>query len=333
MSSGEYDDFKDKNYSMKITSPVIVNSKVMQNLYKEAEKLASSEATILILGETGVGKSLLARFVHDHSHRRHKIFLPLNCSSISDTLLESELFGHAKGSFSGAIADRKGLFETASGGTIFLDDITNASPSTQMKLLEVLENLTIRSVGKDTSRIVDIRIICASNMKIKEEIECNRFRKDLFYRISTLVLEIPPLRERREEIIPLANFFLKKFKKKCKGFDQQTVDILLNYSWPGNVRELESAVHRATIISETEDYINADQFSYSVEDPKLISGDMSFKSIRCKFEKTLIQEALGNTGWNTSKTAKNLGISQRYLQMLIKKYTLIKPETCVIFWK
>jgi DNA-binding NtrC family response regulator len=298
------------------------NSRIIQAIYEQAKKMAVTDATILILGETGVGKGVLARFIHNSSPRGSKRYISITGAQ-PETLLESELFGHVKGAFTGAINDRTGLLETAAGGTVFLDDITNAAPSTQMKLLEVLEEKTIRRLGEDEKRQVDARFICATNMDLREEVEQGRFRRDLYYRINTLAIEIPPLRERRDDIMLLARHFLeeltKEHNKRIEGFDPKVEEILLRYQWPGNVRELKNAIERAVVYSDGPGIKPCDL------PPQILcaeNGIIPLGEVRTKAERIAIIDALRLTRGNIAKTARCLDLNRFQLYRLMKKYDI-----------
>ena len=231
---------------------IVAKSKGMVEVLDLVRRVAPSDATILIEGETGTGKELIARAVHQHSPRHNAPFLPINCGALPETILESELFGHVKGAFTDAKTNKKGLFEEADTGTIFLDEISETAPSTQVKLLRVLQDGEVRRVGSNTPVTVDVRVIAATNRLIKQYIADGKFREDLYYRLQVIPLRIPPLRERKEDILPLAEHFLRMYNAKnnrdVKGISREAQKMLLAHDWPGNVRELENAMERAVIL-------------------------------------------------------------------------------------
>lgn len=241
----------DKKYDF---SRIIGTSPELQKLLREVKMVAEAKSNILILGETGTGKELIARGIHFNSSRAEKPFVPINCSAIPENLLESELFGHMKGAFTGAVTSKKGLFEFAHGGTVFLDEIGDLGLGLQSKLLRVLEDQEIRPVGGTSSVKVDLRIISATNRKIESEVKEGRFREDLFYRINVVTLRIPPLRERKEDIEPLVKYFMEKYcrelGKSGSQVDKTALEYMKKYNWPGNIRELQNIVERALLISE-----------------------------------------------------------------------------------
>ncbi len=231
-------------------SGLIGRTPQMIELYKEIARVAPTSSTVLILGESGTGKELIARALHAHSRRAQNPFVAINCGALTETLLEAELFGHVRGSFTGAVADKKGLFEEAHGGTIFLDEISETTPALQVKLLRVLQEGEIKRVGETRSRSVDVRVIAATNRDLEQEVKAGRFREDLYYRLSVVTLRVPPLRERREDIPLLAAYFLRRAQERtgrALAFSPAALDVLMAYPWPGNVRELENSIEYAAI--------------------------------------------------------------------------------------
>jgi transcriptional regulator with PAS, ATPase and Fis domain len=232
---------------------MIARSAAMRKVLELAERVARVDSTVLITGESGVGKERVARHVHERSERASRALIAINCGALPETLLESELFGNAKGAFTGATQDRPGLFEAASGGTLFLDEIGEVSPAMQVKLLRVLQEQEVRRVGENLTRKVDVRVIAATNRNLTDEIAAGRFREDLYYRLHVIELAVPPLRERRDDIVPLARMMLASLapraRSKVTGFTPAAVDHLLRYGWPGNVRELENAIERAVVLA------------------------------------------------------------------------------------
>jgi DNA-binding NtrC family response regulator len=289
------------------------------------EKVAPLDATVLIQGETGTGKELIARRIHKRSPRAANLFLPVHCGALSETLLESELFGHERGAFTGAVSDKKGIFETANNGTIFLDEINNTSPAMQVKLLRVLQDNTIVRVGSANPVSINVRVIAASSADLSEEVAAGRFRKDLFYRLNVMVVSIPPLRERRDDIPLLSYLFLNKynvkFNKEINTFARDAMQLFLAHSWPGNVRELEHAIERAVIMESTAE-ITARSLPGDVKkepgDPFSCIGLMKLEEM----EKFLIQRTLRQLDGQKNKAAEALGIDVTTLWRKINKYNL-----------
>jgi two component, sigma54 specific, transcriptional regulator, Fis family len=231
---------------------IVASSPAMHEILDMVERVAPTDAAVLIQGESGTGKELIARAIHQNSNRKNEAFIPINCGALPENLLESELFGHMKGAFTGAHQNKKGLFEEADGGTLFLDEIGEMSPATQVKLLRVLQDQEVRRVGANTGVKVDVRIVAATNQNLQSNIESGEFREDLYYRLQVIVLHLPPLRERSEEVLPLASHYLQsyaqKFRKPISGFSKEAEKALNEYSWPGNIRELINAIERAAIL-------------------------------------------------------------------------------------
>ena len=290
------------------------------------EDVAKAKATVLIQGESGTGKELIARGIHNLSERKEKVFVAVNCAALTETLLESELFGHEKSSFTGAISQRKGRFEIADGGSLFLDEIGEMSTTMQAKLLRVLQELDFERVGGTKTIHVDVRIITATNRDLQEAVREGSFREDLFYRLNVVPIHVPPLRERQEDIIPLSQFFLDKFNKSIgkglSGFSPDAKGLLISYDWPGNVRELENAIERAVIVAKGE-VLEADDLPLSLHpgagEPKEI--DFPVSSIK-EMERRLILRALKLMDGNRTRTAEILGISLRTLQYKLKDYKI-----------
>lgn len=316
---------------------MIGKSKPMQNLYALLDKIKTADSTVLIQGENGTGKELIAKAIHYNSQRKDKAFVIQNCSAFNDNLLESELFGHVKGSFTGAIRDKKGLFEMADKGTFFLDEIGDTSPTMQVKLLRVLQEGTFIPVGAVESRRVDTRIIAATNRNLKEMVEAGTFREDLYYRLNVINIHVPSLRDRKEDIPFLAEFFLNKAQSANgsgpkKILTKRAFEKLYDYAWPGNVRELQNEMERLIVLAGAESKITADMLS-----PKILElGDKTkvqgarlhgkLKDALEDLERDMIREGLRRTGWNKSKLAKELGISRAGLIMKVEKYGLDKRK-------
>ena len=309
---------------------VVGTSDAMNALMAQVDKVARTRATVLIEGETGVGKELIAAAVHARSPRSDKLYVAQNCATLPDNLLESELFGHKKGAFTGASEDKKGLFEVADGGTLFLDEVTEIPLALQAKLLRVLLEGEVRAVGSNRLRYVDVRIIAASNRDLEAEIRAGRFREDLYYRLSVFPLRVPPLRERRSDIPLLGDYFLSRysqeFAKPVAGFAEETLRYLAGYAWPGNVRELQNEVQRLVIQAEPGTKIDAELLSAKIHRPAIAESadDVALgplKDMLDTVERKLIQDALARHGNNKTATAKALGITREGLH---KKLRLLK---------
>ncbi len=308
----------------------------MQEVFRKIRKVASSDATVLIRGESGTGKELIARAIHFHSPRSDAPLVEINCASIPETLLESELFGHEKGAFTGAYKQKKGKFEIANGGTLFLDEIGELPLTLQAKLLRVLQDGRFTRVGGVENIEVNVRLIAATNANLEELLEAGKFREDLYYRLNVIPILIPPLRERLEDIGPLTDFFIQKYarknKKHIKGISQEARYILMNYDWPGNVRELENAIENAVVMAEGDIITPSDlpgylQASTSTEGSlmnQLLQNQqgLSYKEKLEAFEREIIRQALEETGGNKTHAAKKLGFTLRTLRNKVKKYNL-----------
>lgn len=320
---------------------MIGKSKPMQELYSMLDKVSSSEATVLVQGENGTGKELIARSIHFNSPRKSSSFVTVNCSAFNENLLDSELFGHVKGSFTGAIKDKKGLFENAHQGTLFLDEIGDMSLTMQVKLLRVLQQGTLTPVGGTEERKVDVRVIAATNRDLKAMIEEGTFREDLYYRINVINIQVPALRDRKEDIpVLIDHFLLKSCKEKevpLKQLTSRALEKIYDFVWPGNIRELENEIERLVVLSGTEQKIGPELLSPRIRDAVAGSGGGSGKGFSFKFagklkdameelEKTMIKEGLRRTKWNKSKLAKELGISRAGLIMKVEKYGLDKRK-------
>lgn len=312
---------------------MIAKSKSMKSVFKLAEKVAQYDTTVLITGASGTGKELVARGLHYGGNRDKKPFIPVNCGGIPEALLESELFGHKKGAFTGANKNYIGLFEAANGGTIFLDEVGDLPFSLQVKLLRVLQEYEVRPVGDTQSRLIDVRVIAATSKNLEQEVENGNFREDLFYRLNVLPIRLPPLIERSEDIPLLCNFFIDRFNvklgKKISGVTPSAMSLLLQHNWPGNVRELENVIERLVVMAEEDmlvhdnlphKLLNDKKQSHSLED--IFSG-FSIKTGKEILEKNLIQKALEATEGNRTKAAKLLEISHPSLLSKMKVYNIL----------
>lgn len=314
-------------------SGIIAQSKQMQKILNLAARVADSKASVLVRGETGTGKELIAKTIHYASPRSDKPFIAVNCAALNENLLESELFGHEKGAFTGADKQRRGRFEMADSGTLFLDEVGDIPLSTQIKLLRVLQEQNFERVGGNQPISVDVKIITATNRNLEQLIKDGIFREDLYYRLNVISIEIPPLRERREDILPLIEFFTQKFSndanKKTISYSKETIDIFLKYNYPGNVRELENIVQRAVVISRG-DMITTNDLPIGLknlpaESTTPLNQDTMDLSNRVEsLEKDLVFDALRQTNGNQSKAAILLGISERNLRYRLEKWGMKK---------
>ncbi|MEW6530957.1 MAG: sigma-54 dependent transcriptional regulator [Thermodesulfobacteriota bacterium] len=316
-------------------SRIVGKSPVMKEILETVAMVAPTEASVLILGESGTGKELIANALHQGSGRSDKRFIKVNCAALPETLLESELFGHEKGAFTGAVNRRPGRFELADGGAIFLDEIGEMSLATQAKLLRVLQEREFEPLGSTRTVKVDIRIIAASNKVLLDEVKKGTFREDLFYRLNVVPIHLPPLRDRKEDIPLLAEHFLKiyneKNNKNVQGFHPRALDALMRYSWPGNIRELENIVERSVIFSR-EDYVIFPELPEVIREA---SGDTLSLEVRQGFkpgmtiremERELIIRTLEDNDGNRTRTARILGITRRTLQHKLKEYDLDQQD-------
>ena len=315
---------------------IIGTSAPMRHVFDLIGKVTATNTTVLICGDSGTGKELVARAIHYNSPRRHKNFIIQNCSVFNDNLLESELFGHVKGAFTGAIRDKEGLFELADGGTLFLDEVGDMSPALQVKVLRVLQEGTFIPVGGTQQRRVDVRVISATNQPLENLVAQNAFREDLYYRLNVFRLDIPPLRERTGDIAVLAQHFLDAYCTEndlaAKAFQPQVLDTFIAYAWPGNVRELENEIERLVIMARDDDQVTVDHLSPRIREaaPQRLStrgrrlpGKLS-DAIQ-ELERAMLAEGLRRNGWNKSLTARELGISRANLVTKVKKYGLQRP--------
>lgn len=301
---------------------IIGKSQPIMTILEMIQDVADSTASVLIEGESGTGKELVARALHVHSTRKDKLFIPIFCGSLSENLLESELFGHKKGAFTGAIENKAGLFEDAHQGTLFLDEIGDINKTVQTKLLRVIQEGEIKRVGESKIRKVDVRIISATNKDLWQEVEQGNFREDLYYRLNVINIKMPPLRERKIDIPLLAEHFLQKFARKnnkhLSGFSSEAISRLSSYSWPGNIRELENAIERAAILTKIPQ-IEAPLFNFSRPRP---DSDIIGKSLK-DIEKHVILKTLEMAEDNRTKAAQILNVSRRWLQYRLKEWGIV----------
>ena len=313
------------------TGTIIGNSGPMRELMEMVSYVAPSEATVLISGESGTGKELIAAALHHNSARKNGPFIKVNCAALVENLLESELFGHEKGAFTGADRRREGKFVQANGGTLFLDEIGETSPGMQAKLLRVLQEHEIQRVGGQETIAVDVRVLAASNRNLEEEVAQGTFREDLYYRLNVVPLHVPPLKDRHEDIPPLAEYFVEKFAKKnnrqISGITPRCMALLLNYPWPGNVRELENAIERGIILMRG-DYLDEEslpipvqRFAMKTETPPFASAVTSPGSLE-EAERIVITNILAETGGNKSEASRRLNITRKTLLSKMHKYGL-----------
>ena len=321
---------------------IIGRSEQMENVFRLVERVAPARSTVLVTGESGTDKELVAKSIHESSLRADKPFVVVNCSNIPSELLESELFGHTKGAFTGAVAAKKGLFEVADTGSIFLDEIGDLRPETQVRLLRVIQEREFTPLGDTTPLKVDVRIIAATNVDLKEAVKNGTFREDLYYRLSVVPIELPPLRTRREDILPLSQHFIRKYnlenaRQITENLSPEVLSLLENYYFPGNVRELENIIERAVVIAPT-DEITVECLRPEVRDHNLareigqdgegmsedidISRGVNFYDQVRRFETDLIRRALDQTGGHQSRAARLLGLNATTLNSKIKSYNI-----------
>ena len=321
---------------------IIGRSDVMQEVFRLVEQVAAARSTVLITGESGTGKELIAKAIHESSPRATRPFVTVNSSNIPSELLESELFGHTRGAFTGAVAAKKGLFEVADGGSIFLDEIGDIPPETQVRLLRVIQEREFTPLGDTAPRRVDVRIVAATNIDLKDAVRQGTFREDLYYRLAVVPIELPPLRDRREDILPLAQHFIHKYNEEngrtvAEQIAPDVLALLESYSWPGNVRELENAIERAVVIAPGDD-ITRECLRPEISDPQSvvtsshegasnaavhdISRGVNFYEEVRRFEVDLIRRALEQTGGHQSRAARLLGMNATTLNSKIKTYNI-----------
>ena len=317
-------------------SNIIAESSVMKDIFETVKRLANFSTTVLITGESGTGKELLAKAIHHNSPRRGRPFVAINCGAIPENLMESELFGHKKGAFTDATRDKKGLFEEATGGTIFLDEIGELPAHLQVKLLRALQEQQIRRVGDETLIDIDVRVVAATLRNLDEDVQTGRFREDLYYRLNVVSINIPPLRERREDIAVLIEHFMKKHNTRLglavKGIAPEAMKLLVEYYWKGNVRELENCIERALVLTESESIDieslpeairkTAEPQDYAPAVQNIPDDNLSIKQRTRALEISLILKALKKTSGNRTRAAKVLEISHRALLYKLKEYGL-----------
>jgi DNA-binding NtrC family response regulator len=323
---------------------IVGKSKKMQEIYRIIAKVAMADSTVLIFGQSGTGKELIARAIHFNSQRREKQFVPVDCAVLSENLLESELFGHVRGSFTGAVTTKPGLFEVADGGTVFLDEVGNISLAIQAKLLRVLQEREFTPVGGTKTKKVDIRLIAATNKDLEKMIKESSFREDLYYRLNIVPIYLPTLKERQEDIPLLSVHFLKKYAeeigKTIKGFTPEAMGKLMKYPWPGNVRELENVIERTVVMMENEEMVRVDHLilpgqqekeglgnpipmtSEELKELKKVAREKAVEDI----EKAFVLNALERHQWNVTRAAEEVGMLRPNFQALMRKYNLRARE-------
>ncbi|HGY55225.1 MAG TPA: sigma-54-dependent Fis family transcriptional regulator [Caldithrix abyssi] len=310
-----------------ITPPEIIgSSQHTEEIKKSIEVVAPTNTTVMIRGESGTGKELVARAIHAHSDRRYFPLVTVNCGALSDSLLESELFGHEKGAFTGALYRRKGKLEIANGGTLFLDEVGTIGPKTQVDLLRAIESKEFTRLGGNETIRSDFRIICATNTNLEEAVKEMKFREDLYYRLQVYVIQLKPLRERPEDIPELVNYFIRRYSQKMnkpiKGIDREALDMLMAYSWPGNIRELENAVEAAMVVTKGPS-LQRNNFKLNHSDqPLVFSSDLSLAEV----EKNHILNVLQAHNWNITTAAKLLGIDRVTIYKKLRKYGIQRPK-------
>lgn len=310
-------------------SQIIGNSTRIQNVLKMVHKVAPLNTSVLITGETGTGKELIARAIHQFSHRSERNFISINCGGLPETLLESTLFGYEKGAFTGAFKQTKGVFEEAAGGTLFLDEIAETSPALQVRLLRVLQEKTFQRVGGTNLIHSDVRIISATNRDLQQDVKAGHFRKDLLYRLNVIPIQVPPLRERKEDIPLLIKHFIGRYSvmhsKPVRQIDGAAMDFLMNYTWPGNIRELENIIERAVVLAESSQITLADlPDSLRYESDQQSAGNIipKYAAAKHNFERNYLIRALRKNGWNISKAARDTGIPRQNLYQKMKIHNL-----------
>ncbi len=313
------------------TSELVGQSDALKKVLKLIEKVTNTEVPIFICGESGTGKELIAKCIHWMGNRKTEKFVAINCGAIPDNLLESELFGYARGAFTGAVRDKPGLIEEASGGTLFLDEIADLSLPLQAKLLRLLQEREIRRIGENKIRSVDVRFISATNKVIEEEVKKKNFREDLYYRLKIIAIELVPLRERKEDIFFLLEYFVDKYcqemGKEPVAISPQALELLMSYSWPGNVRELQNEIQRCLVLRGNSRLIREEDLSPKINPQGLSHTELSYDYFHAKaeFEKRFLNTALYRYNYNRTRTAQEIGLSRQGLFKLIKKHKIEMP--------
>jgi DNA-binding NtrC family response regulator len=339
MAQSELDYLRDQFWQSDSLEFIQTESTVMKKVLDKVRSVATTKSTVLLVGETGTGKGELAKLIHRHSNRRDAQFIGVHCGAIPDTLLESELFGHEKGAFTGAVRRKLGKFEIANGGTIFLDEVGTVTPSAQIKLLQVLQDRTFQRVGGEATIEVDVRIIAASNMDLKKMCDEGQFRKDLYYRLNVFPIEVPPLRERIEDVPHLVEVFLENMNrfntKEIHDIDSQVIEAFMRYSWPGNIRELENLMERAYIL-ESSLVLTPESFPSELFGLELYSASMPANPLLTlaetrnrgveNIERSYLKQLLSHNKGKIKDSANDAGITTRQLHKLMKKYDLRKEE-------
>lgn len=302
-------------------------SKAMKDVYRVIDRIAPANCTVLLTGETGTGKGVLARLIHAKSERRATRFVSINCGALPENLFESELFGHARGSFTGAVKDKVGLFEAATGGTVFLDEISNTTLGVQAKLLQVLDEKVIRRVGETDPRLVDVRLVCATNRDLQREVQAGRFREDLFFRMNGVTINVPALRERAGDVALLADYFVKRYAtqlgKHVEGCEDDVLEVFAKYAWPGNIRELQNVIERSVIMAQKRRITTDD---LGTQFAGIGTGDASSPGSRHRLDRREVISALRTTNGNVSKAADMLGVHRRQFQRLIQRYRIERTD-------
>jgi transcriptional regulator with PAS, ATPase and Fis domain len=312
----------------KRSDPIIGSSRASVSIRGLIDKVKDIAAPVFIYGESGTGKDLIARSIHERGARRNGPFIAVNCGAIPDQLLESELFGHARGAFTGALRDKAGLIEAAEKGTFFLDEVGDLSLPLQSKLLRMLQEREVRRIGETRTRLVDVRFISATNKNLEKEIEQGNFRMDLYYRLRILSIDVPPLRERKSDLLQLIDHFLSRYclemGREPAYLSPHALELLMNYSWPGNVRELQNEVQRALILATGEDLIGVEHLSSKLNPQGECPSSVSYRYFDAKveFEKRFLRQALHRFGHNKSRTAAEIGLTRQGLFKLMKKHNL-----------
>ncbi|MBU0712129.1 sigma-54 dependent transcriptional regulator [bacterium] len=311
------------------THSIVGNSIQIQEVMKMVRKIAPLNTSVLITGETGTGKELVARAIHQFSERSDRKFISINCGGLPETLLESTLFGYEKGAFTGAYKQTKGVFEDAEGGTLFLDEIAETSPALQVRFLRVLQEKTFQRVGGTEAIRANVRIISATNKDLQKEVKAGNFREDLFYRLNVISISVPPLRERQDDIPLLIKHFIGKYaalhKSQIQNADKAVMDSLVNYNWPGNIRELENVIERAVALAEHSKLILTDlpdSILFGIDGDRARQKKPKFSDAKNNFERTFLLQALQRNNWNIAKAAREINVPRQNFYQKMKKYKL-----------